>query len=404
MHADMTARRADVPAGTEPQASILVVDDDPTMLELASVFLRQEGHFVSTAPDGSAAWDVLVSQSYDLAIVDLQMPRTNGFELIKLMRDHPAHRDTPVIVITSLSDTASIERAFAAGATTFVTKPVNWPLFSHEVHYVLRASAAEDGLRRARDEAQAINNRKDGLLSIMSHELRTPLNAIIGFAEVLQAHPEGPLGAKSYEDYVAEILGGGRRLLATLNDMFLYSSVLSKDTELREGDYPLSSLASEFDGAMHDRAREHGVRLKLSGFDEAVGLRCDLHLLGRALANLVDNAIKFSPSDGTVSVEANISMDGKLVISVRDEGPGMSEEDIARYLAPFMQSDMSLCRSVEGLGLGLTIAGTLVRLHGAELLFDVRAQGGTIARVLLPQSRLQHKHHPEFASSPARRA
>jgi signal transduction histidine kinase len=395
----MEAHRLPEPAGDgalELDAEILVVDDDPILRELAHARLGGPGWRIADASDGQSAWDMLQERTFSLAVVDLNMPGLNGFELIGHMRASVAHRHTPVVVITSLNDTASIERAFAAGATAFVTKPINWTLLTHEVRYVLRAAKMEADLRRARDDAQELNARKDSFLSIMSHELRTPLNAIIGFAEVLNAQAGLWSASPQHRSYVQEILNGGHRLLGTLRDLFLYSRILSKDLALQDGEYSLDAVEREISSSLADGGDTFGVALSMQGFDEDVPLRCDLQLLGRALVGLVDNAMKFSPADSEVLVMAHVSPSG-LVITIRDHGPGIALEEVANYLEPFSQSDMSLGRSAEGLGLGLTIANALVRLHGGTLEFDnvrsgLREDGthdsGAIVRITLPAERV----------------
>jgi signal transduction histidine kinase len=381
--------RAEQPRTECAKAKVLVVDDDPIVRELACAQLGTQGHDAVSADDGVDAWEILVSQNFELAIVDLDMPRMNGFELIEKMRASAAHRFIPIMVVTAMHDTPSIERAFAVGATTFVTKPLNWPLFGHEVRYVLRAAELERELREARDGAEQLVAQKDSFLTVMSHELRTPLNAIIGFAELLASQPPGSIVDRNHRSYLDEILNGGRRLLGSLQDISVYARLLAGDLALNEGDYPLEALEAAIRGHVANRAQEEGVHLAVTGLDGAATIQCDLRLLGRALAALVDNAVKFSPPGGEVRIEADVSRDGRLTIAVRDHGPGMSPEEIARDLAPFTQSDMSLRRSAEGLGLGLTIANALVRLHGGDIAFDSAMKGGTIVRIALPRSRVR---------------
>jgi len=380
-------------------ARILAVDDDPTMREIAAAKLRECGHRVSIAADGAEAWSILQSESFDLAVVDLDMPICNGFEFISMIRNSAVHAHMPVVVITSFTDTASIDRAFACGATSFMTKPIIWPLLCQHVQFVLRSAETARELRRARDKADAASSRKDQFLSVVSHELRTPLNAIIGFAELLTGRRDEQGSDPIAEAYINEILGGGRRMLRTLTEAMLYSRIISDDLRIEIGEYGISSLRDRARAELDGFAREAGVALEFSGFDDGEEIGVDMQLLGHALCNLVDNAIKFSPPGGQVSLEACAVRDGTLVIAVRDRGPGMSAEDVATYLAPFTQSDMTLRRSAEGLGLGLTVASTIVRLHGGELLIESQPRGGTIARIVLPEAvRISKSERP--ASDP----
>ncbi|MEL7487789.1 MAG: response regulator, partial [Pseudomonadota bacterium] len=162
---------------TEQQpAKIMLVDDDPVMRELAGAKLAGAGYDVAYANNGAEALESLGRDRFDLVISDLDMPVMDGFELTKTVRDSRFYGDLPVIVITGSESKNAVERAFASGATSFLTKPVNWTLFSHSVQFVLRASEDQRALKAARDLAEAGSQFKDSLMSVMSHELRSPSN------------------------------------------------------------------------------------------------------------------------------------------------------------------------------------------------------------------------------------
>src|SRR4029077_5119492 len=157
--------------------------------------------------------------------VDVVMPRMDGFELCRELRGRLASAYVPIVVATGLDDVPSITRAYDAGATDFIPKPVNWLVLNHRVRYILRASRAFQELRRnqehliaAKEAAEAANQSKSEFLANMSHELRTPLNAIIGFSGMMSDHMFGPLDEK-YAEYAAVVGDSGRHLLAIINDI-----------------------------------------------------------------------------------------------------------------------------------------------------------------------------------------
>lgn len=126
---------------------ILFVDDDPILREFAQVHLTTDAAQVSVAPDGLAALEILPEFRPDIVLMDLEMPRLDGFETLGRLRADPAWAATPVIVVTGREDVAAIDRAFQAGATSFVCKPLNWRLISYQIRYVHRAWRAEVQLR-----------------------------------------------------------------------------------------------------------------------------------------------------------------------------------------------------------------------------------------------------------------
>jgi CheY-like chemotaxis protein len=123
----------------DDDARILVTDDDPILREFARVHLTTPSASVELAESAEEGLDCLDKGEFDIALIDLEMPGMGGLEMIKRLRAHPRHRDLPVVVVTGRDDMSSIDLAYEAGATSFVTKPVNWRLMSYQLRYVLRA-------------------------------------------------------------------------------------------------------------------------------------------------------------------------------------------------------------------------------------------------------------------------
>jgi len=134
---------------------ILFVDDDPILREFAQVNLATATAKVDVASDGQAALDALGVWRYDLLLVDLEMPVLDGYELLERVRADPATAHLPVIVETGREDVDAIDRAYRAGATAFVTKPLNWRLLSYQIRFTLRAARAEAALRNQFAQAEA---------------------------------------------------------------------------------------------------------------------------------------------------------------------------------------------------------------------------------------------------------
>ncbi len=122
---------------------LLVVDDDPIQREFASVYLATPAAEIVTVPSAEHALIRLGNEHFDLVMIDFEMPGMNGIELIHKIRSSESIKDLPVIMVTSHEDVETIDAAYLAGATSFVTKPVNWRLLSYQIKYVLRAHALQ---------------------------------------------------------------------------------------------------------------------------------------------------------------------------------------------------------------------------------------------------------------------
>ncbi len=139
----------------EEDLRILFVDDDPILREFAVVHLSTEKARIKVAGDGLEALQELNREPFDLVLLDLEMPNMDGFELLEKLRSTDQFRSLPVIVVTGREDVAAIDRAFLAGATSFVVKPLNWRLISYQIRYVHRSSQTERSLREARSRARS---------------------------------------------------------------------------------------------------------------------------------------------------------------------------------------------------------------------------------------------------------
>jgi signal transduction histidine kinase len=253
---------------------------------------------------------------------------------------------------------------------------------------------AERALRRRHDEnlalaasvarAEAANRAKSDFLANMSHELRTPLNAIIGFSEVIK---DGLLGAcpDRYSEYARDIHAAGKDLLGAIGDILDLVRAETGEIEMHRHAADIGALVGEAIDAAAARARQAGVQLS-QDVEKGIGsVMADAPRLKRAIANLIGNALKFTPAGGRVVVAVRTEQGGKAVaIEVSDTGIGMVPEQIPLALAPFGRAESAETRRFGGLGLGLPLTRRYVELMGGELQLASAPGQGTRARIVLP--------------------
>jgi DNA-binding response OmpR family regulator len=179
---------------------ILVIDDDPILREFASVYLSTPEAVVETAPDGNTALDRLLKGQFDIVLVDIEMPKLDGFEIVQRLRAHENLQHLPIVMLTGREDIASIDRAYNLGATSFVTKPVNWRELSYQLRYIIRASRMEalrlmpaafaDAVSSMVAYANLIADRSDAVSSAHARSIAALGQELLG---KLPARPDAPL-------------------------------------------------------------------------------------------------------------------------------------------------------------------------------------------------------------------
>ncbi len=375
---------------------VLVADDDPILCELMEAKLGTGQMSICTVNDGAAAWKKLKETRFDLAIIDLNMPELNGFELIHHLRQTPRTLDLPIIVATSRNDEEAIQRSFAAGATSFITKPINWSLLNHQIRFVLRSSEVERELRQARVAADLANRTKDNLFQLLGHELRTPLNVLVGFADVLKAELAKKLKAEEKE-HLENMTDAAMRLNSVVGDVLTYSRLFAGTAVSTPEECFVSDIIEDCQVMAKAQAHASGVRLVAESLLEPIALSCDRRQILDGFNRLIENAIKFSQPEGIVEVWATFRPGNCLDLSVRDKGPGIEADRLAECLKPFFQADMSTTRNVEGLGLGLAIAKKIAELHDGSLIIESSNNTGTVATIRLPANRVIEPNRQQSA-------
>lgn len=367
------------------QRHVIVVDDDAILRELMAEQLSALGWRVSTAEDGEQAIGAISKWVPDLAIVDINMPRLDGFGLLRHLRQNPRTLDLPVIVCTSHNDKEPIDEAYRLGASHFVTKPINWPKFLHHVQFVMRSGDTERELRAAKAEALAASRMKSAMFQVLSHELKTPLTALIGMTDMLERNLRDRVKPEEAEQ-LDHVVDAARRLNGIVSDILLLSKAVAGSSQKNFEPAKLSEILDDSLAGLRTKSGARHVKLVLQPLEPDATIFCDLKLLRQAMARLVDNAIKFSPEGGTVEIWGHVKGDGKVILSVKDNGPGLSPQKLKECLQPFVQEDMTYARPAEGMGLGLPIARTICEAHGGELVVQSMPGEGMLAAMVLPAS------------------
>jgi signal transduction histidine kinase len=313
----------------------------------------------------------LPDQPFDLAIVDDRA-------MVRLRSQIEARREAespfflPVIYVTNRMGMKLIsQQVWRVVDDLLITPTVRSELLTR-IQMHLRARNYSLELRRQNDELRQLDTMKDQFLSIISHELRTPINAIMGFGSVLDDELVGALNPEQHV-YLQKMLTGSEHLLSLVDELLDLSRIQAGQLMLERGPVDFHALIQQGIAGILPLAEKKRMHLVSDMPERLPTMMADSRRLYQVLINLINNAIKFTPEEGTITVRAKLEDDG-LLVEVEDTGIGITEQDITKLFKRFNQVDTTYIRKSGGVGLGLAISKGLVEAHGG--LIGVRSVPG----------------------------
>jgi K+-sensing histidine kinase KdpD len=377
----------------QPLARILLVEDEPHAAEVLCLMLEGAGYAVETATDGASGLARIAAASVELVILDVMLPELDGLELCRRVRAAEGEVYLPIIMLTALAGEKQRQEGFAAGADDYVTKPVDYSELLARVqvwvrtrrrleatHAQLKREMAErQRAEEAAREAEVLRRTEQlhaALLSSVSHDLRTPLTSIKAAVTSLLdervdwRRADRLMLLRTIDEETDRLT----RFVARLLDLSrIEAGMLQPLRDWHDVEEILAGVVERLD--------PRGDRVRLTVPDALPLARVDYVMVEQIVANLLDNALKYSPADDPVDVTAG-APNGQLRIEVTDRGPGIPPSEAARIFDKFYRAAPGA--GAPGTGLGLAIARGLAQAHGGDVTCAPRPDGGSIFAVCLP--------------------
>jgi len=373
-------------------SEILIVDDNPTNLELLGQILRERSHHVRSVTSGRRALDSSKISPPDLVLLDITMPEMDGFETCRRFKTDPDLASIPIIFISALDATMDKVKAFALGGEDYISKPFQAEEVVARVNHQLRILNLQRDLverNRVLGEAHArlqeLDQLKASFTAMLVHDLRSPLTGIGGMLDLFEE--EGtirPALLARSRDYI-------NATITMLND--LMELFRSEGGSIPLEIAPVSTrdlLESTLESHAHLAAGK-SIHLELDSYQDLPEILVDRRQVERILANLVGNALKFTGENGTIRLEASL-VEGAgvdlglrwVMVMVTETGTGIPAEQLPYIFDPYRQvfrRDAGL-----GFGLGLAIVQRLMAAHEGRVTVRSQVGVGTTFALYFPMA------------------
>ena len=388
------------------ESKLLIVDDLPENLLALEALIRGPGRAVYRASSAEEALALLLDHEFALAILDVQMPGMNGFELAELMRGTERTRHIPIIFVTAAGrDSNYAFQGYESGAVDFLYKPLDphavtgrvnvfvdlhchRKALRHEMNALAVANQKQEELvqqlRHTQGELERAVRMRDDFMSMVSHELRTPLNTLYLETQLRQVQvSRGKLESFAADRLPAMIERDQRQIrnmVRLIDDMLDVTRMRRDALSIQPKPVDLAALARAVVEGLKQQAEAAGSVIALEAPGELRGV-WDEFRIEQVLTNLLTNALRYG---GGKPVEMMLwERDGTAHITVRDQGIGIAPEDQERIFEQFERTDDSR-KHAPGLGLGLYITRKIVGLHGGRIEVESRPGEGALFHVELP--------------------
>lgn len=373
--------KGSVPEKQTPR--ILVVDDDHRNVRLMESILKSNGYEVLRAYDGKEALQVVGTDAPDLLLLDVMMPRMNGLEVCQRLRANRATRLLPIIMVTALNALDDRVEALEQGADDFVSKPINKIALLAKVRSILRVKSLQDELERTNEQLVRMQRFKESMTQMVVHDMKNPLSGIMGNVQLIQIQKDN-LDSVRLAELLQRTQESASQLMRMILNLLHIGRLEENKMPLRPVRLPLRDIVQENVQELTSVSLRERITVENRVDADLPEPRGDRELVGRVIGNLLSNALKHTPEDGRVVLDATQAAD-EIVLSVMDTGEGIPEDLQPHVFEKFMAGSLDSARSPgHDSGLGLTFCRLAVEAHGGRIWIQSRPGEGTTVFVALP--------------------
>lgn len=366
----------------EPKPVILIVDDLPQNIDLLESRLITQGYGIVKAESGEEALKIISSGHIDLVILDVMMPKMNGYEVCGIIKSKADY--LPVIMVTALDDRDSRIKGIESGADDFLSKPFDNIEFKLKIKNLLKIKYLYDKVENSYIKIKALDELKDNLTSFIVHDLQNPLSTIKGHLDIMA---ESKSLVKGDMANVERASHGVKIMMIMISNLLDIAKMENNEIEINAEDYTIEELVSSAISTIGHMLNNSSVHLLDKTHDNKIRVKVQKDLIVRVVQNLLSNAIRYSPDHGCITVESKAAKgSGFAEVTVSDSGSGIPKEQQEKIFDKYATVEAKANRMRGSTGLGLTFCKLAVELHGGKIWVEDRTVGGSIFHLTLPLS------------------
>ncbi len=373
------------------KANILVIDDDKSSCDLVKHFINKIGHSCVIANDGFAALGEISKNEPDMILLDIQMPKMDGREVLRIIKNDKLLRHIPVVMISVIDDIDTVVCCIKNGADDYLPKPFSISLLKARIDACLEKKCWIDNERqlykeliKSYDALKKAENTRDTFFHMVVHDLKNPLANILSATELIDSTIESI--DKEFLQKLSLNMSKSIKYVLTFVDSILDISKLESNTmPVLLKDINISEFSTELCEQFKLHANSLGKDFMFNRAREAVTVVADEKLLLRVLQNLFSNALKFSPEKSSIILSVTACAKN-IIFKVANEGPLIPDEYKTRIFEKYFQTDQNKL-ACKGTGLGLTFCKIAVELMGGKIWVEKEQDTRNCFKVLLKKDR-----------------
>lgn len=377
---------------------ILVVDDQPANLKVISGVLSNK-YALSVANSGERALKILEVLKPGLILLDVMMPEMDGFEVCKRIKANKSTSEIPVIFLTAKTETEDIVKGFEYGAVDYIFKPFNANEINVRIQNHLKLSNAKRliaeqnaELEKIKEELEKTNlalkktvAEKDKFFSIIAHDLKTPFNGLLGLLGILTEEKQ-TISEKSRDEMLATLYQSTKNVFSLIENLLEWSRTQRKAVSFSPKRIRPYDIVASVKSLLDAKLNMKNI-VFANNIASMLEIDADEMMLSTVFRNLVSNALKYTPRNGTITISAATETPGMISFRITDNGMGMTKETMDKLFKLDTHISLPGTENERGTGLGLLLCKEFVEMHHGTISVKSEEHKGTEFTVNLPFSR-----------------